>query len=90
MNKIQELNIINDVTFQALLQFTPFVSWKRYDDEYADPCKQHSQDGTHPLSWELIQCLAAKHGVSDGAVDDLYHSEITCSCDFVIQDVRYV
>ena len=89
-NKIQENNIINDATFQALLNFTPFVTYFVRDEEYDIPCKQHSQGSVHPLSWELIQHLAAKHGVSTGSVEDLYFSEITCSCDFVIQDVRYV
>ena len=90
MRKTQALHIINDVTFQALLQFTPYVSWKRFDDEYADPCKQHSQDGTHPLSWALIQHLATKHGVSDASVDDLYHSAITCTCGVYARDVQDV
>ena len=89
MNKINRKNIINDATFQALLNFTPFVTYFPVGHAYT-PCKQHSQAGTHPMSWEVIQCLATKHGVSDASVDDLYHSEITCSCDFVIQDVRYV
>lgn len=89
MNKEQEINIINDATFQALLRFTPFVSYFPVGHAYI-PCKQHSQLSTHPLSWELIQCLAAKHGVSDASVDDLYHSEITCTCDPVPQDTRYV